>query len=158
MIIGILLNIFLEFHQKNDDAHRIFQEYLKSKYKWYSPEIYEEISNNCKMSSIIVFSIIEVESHGNPKAVGKPVPVYLYRNNKLVREIHRAIGIMQVMNFYAKESALFNVKENIRIGCRILNECLDVKKDIKSAISCYSTGKNSRWYNYRYVRKIFSGI
>lgn len=134
------------------------KEYLLKKYSWYSDQIYQEVLKNCNVHPFVVFALIEVESNGRIFATGKPVKVYLYRNNKIVSEVHRAVGLMQVMSFHSSKQDLYDVRTNIQEGCKILNECIKIKSNFQEALSCYSMGKNSRYYNKEYVKKILSKV
>lgn len=141
------------------NKNNTYRKYLSKKYIWYSDYIFDKVIKECKINPIVVFSIINVESRGNPFAVGKPVKVFLYRNGKLTSVYSKAIGLMQVMDFYKNSfQDLFDIDKNIELGCSILNECFYLKKELHRAISCYSTGKNSLYYNSKYVKKVIGGL
>lgn len=148
--LKIFFLLFFIFYTKNDYF------YLKNKYKWLNIEIYNNIKKYCILPPYIVLALIQIESNGNPKAIGPLKKVILLRNNKYIYEYHRAIGLMQVMSFY--NDNLFDLETNIQYGCKILNECLNKKTYISLALSCYHNGINNVQFNKEYVNKIFGTI
>jgi len=151
LILFLISFFFISFSLENSFE----KKFLQKKYKWYSDLIYENSKKYCKVPVLLTFAIIQVESSGNPRALGKLVEVRLIRNNKYVYEYHRAYGLMQVMGFHSKNpKSLFNIPTNIKYGCKILNECLYKYKYLYKTISCYNVGINNKYLNKKYLKKV----
>jgi len=121
-------------------------ESMKYFYSWLTPEIYRNIKINCnryRLNPKFVCSLIQYESNGNPYAIS--------RSN--------ARGLMQVMAKYHYRNRnpkdLFNVRINIKLGCRILRNYMNLAKgNLIITLKNYNSGPNSRFYNWPYIRRI----
>ncbi|MEM5803939.1 MAG: lytic transglycosylase domain-containing protein [Candidatus Aenigmatarchaeota archaeon] len=133
---------------------KVTKDVLKREFKWFNENYYYWIKRYCNMHVIFVFSLIEAESGGYKYAIGKEVDVELYIDNKLTKIRSRAIGLMQVLNFYDNEKDLFNPKNNIEWGCNILNKCIIDNNNLNDVLKCYNSGQNSNYYNWKYINKI----
>jgi len=129
----------------------LFLAYLS----WFNDKYLFFIQKHCVADPKLVLSIIQVESSGNPRALGKLVNVRLIRNGSYVIEKHRAYGLMQVMSFHEKNpEKLFDPEYNIYRGCSILHDCIRRSRSFIQSISCYHNGPNSKKINSLYVKKI----
>jgi soluble lytic murein transglycosylase-like protein len=122
---------------------------------WFNDDYLFWIQKHCVADPKLVLSIIQVESSGNPKALGKLVNIRLIRKGNYVIEKHRAYGLMQVMSFHERDPIkLFDPEYNIYKGCSILHDCIRKSRSFIKSISCYHDGPNSKKINYSYVKKV----
>jgi len=152
-IIAYLITMFsiLECTQKRNvyiiqDAKYI---QLQKKYKWLNKNLYDIVLENSKRYNIdhkYIIAIIDVESNGNHRAVGK--------SNDL--------GLMQVIPKYhyknKNKNDLFIPEINIKVGCGYLRDCLNKAGGKKWLASIYynagmscNISKYNRWW---YIKKI----
>jgi soluble lytic murein transglycosylase-like protein len=105
---------------------------------------------------LLVYRIIEVESHWNPRAVSRK----------------QAYGLMQVRVPAAQDmlgdtglthTDLFEVRTNVRAGVLYLKQCMIEFRSLPVAISAYHRGiaavraTNSTITNRRYVKSVLDG-
>lgn len=124
--------------------------YLQNKYKWFTDEIYLYARYYCLVDIKVIFSFIDIENQGDPTKNN----VYYFSSKP------QPIGIMRVMSFHSENpSSLTNIQENLKIGCKLMNDCyLTRKKDILQTLSCYKYGKNSKKIDFQYGQKILSNL
>ena len=87
----------------------------------------DQAAAETNLDSALIASVIEVESHGDPRAVSHS----------------GAKGLMQLTDSTAREmgvSDVFNPQANIRGGSRYLRKMLDRYGDMKLALAAYNAG------------------
>lgn len=146
-------------------TYQDFNEYhhLRSTYPWLSPRLYalikrESNRNNLrgyvKQPEAFILAIIDAESSGKKKALGRRVYVALSSGRS---GYYRAVGYMQVMPFHhdGDREDLFIPHVNIRIGVRYLAKCFELANGNQTvALKNYNSGPASSVYNWRYILKI----
>lgn len=132
--------------QSAQPSERFISNFIKKRNPRVSSVVASEIAKNvltfCKQNYVppsLAVGVMEVESSYNPMAVSSK----------------KAKGLMQVFDSAWKgkiddESDLFEIDQNIRIGCEILNEFLQ-DKTIHQTLFAYLGEKNTD-----YVEKILS--
>lgn len=173
-LIGVEVEKFEKVEALNEtykpiEYRSVMQSVLKEKYDWYSDRIFDAVYNELKKYYAkdsfdfykmvgLVHALINAESNGRVRATGPKVSVLIYRNNVLVRENHRARGLMQVMSFHAdhlKPRQLYKVENNIEHGVRVLLDGMKkAKGSIRIALKNYNSGINSSYYNEPYIKEI----
>jgi len=95
----------------------------------------------------LVLALIDVESNFDRYAISSA----------------SALGLMQVMPFWAKElgqsdkNALFDVEFNILLGCQILKYYLDMEGgDLIRGLARYNGSLGRRWYADRVIQRLRS--
>lgn len=138
-----------------------FYTSLKPQFPWVTQQrarLIRAESLKYNINPYLIAAIIERESSGKAYLQGPLRTVKLYRKGELVQEPHRAIGLMQVMTFYAPRSKLFNERYNIALGTKIIYRCLQQDTDLTEALRCYNSGANSRIYNYPYINDVIASF
>lgn len=123
----------------------------------------------------IMQHVVKVESSGNPFAIGV-VGGRLSRQPKNLQEAVAAakmleqkgfnfsVGIAQVNRHNLAKYGLssyeeaFQVCPNLKVGAKILRECVNRSKDWGKAFSCYYSGNFVTGYRHGYVQKIFASM
>lgn len=152
------------------ESRLIMKDTLRKKYKWYTDRIfkavYRETENYYEKDTVtfykmvsVIYALIDAESRGKIKATGPTVGVYLNRRGKLVKEYHKARGLMQVMSFNAedlKPYQLYSVNHNIRSGMRVFIRSMQAgNRSLRETLKNYNSGINSDYYNEPYIEKIY---
>lgn len=126
---------------------------------------------NLAVSPVIMQHIINVESSGNPYAIGvvngrlKRQPRNLEEALATVKALEDrgfnfSLGIAQVNRFNLKPYGIqsyrqaFQICPNIQAGSKILKECYDRAQHWGKAFSCYYSGNFTTGYRHGYVQKI----
>jgi len=93
----------------------------------------------------LVLAVIDVESNFDRYAISSA----------------SALGLMQVMPFWVKEvghddkNALFDIRFNILLGCRILKYYLDMENgDLVRGLGRYNGSLGKRWYADRVIDRL----
>ena len=126
-----LVDMSYRLEKKVPDPEKRLRMLQQIHYEATRAELYPEL----------VLAVIDVESNFNQFAISKA----------------GAMGLMQVMPFWLKESGrpddnLFHLRTNLRMGCTILRYYLDMEKgDLTQALARYNGSKGS----YRYSNKVF---
>lgn len=106
----------------------------------------------------LVWSLIRAESDGRAHIEGPRIRIKL--KGKYVYT--RAVGLMQVIAEYHYRGArerLFDPRENIKTGTKVLNDCLKRSKgNLVVALKNYNSGYYSNYYNWKYINKILKNI
>ncbi len=122
---------------------------MSSRLERYIPDPYTRIellksvhkeATRARVSPELVLSIIHVESLFDPWAISRA----------------GAQGLMQVMPFWRgelglKDSSLFDMQTNVRLGCTILRYYLDKEKNLTRALARYNGSTGS----FRYPNKVY---
>lgn len=133
----------------------VFSKQAEFRYRWQNKEINKIVRCEARKHNIkpaIIFNLIEAESSGRSRIVGKVIQIK-YRD-KLIYT--RAIGLMQIIpEYHYKGNAndLFNAKINIKTGCKILAGCIKkAKGNYINALRYY----NGQVFNRddKYIKKI----
>ena len=123
----------------------------------------------------IMQHVVQVESSGNPYAIGV-VGARLQRQPKNLTEAvatakmleqrgyNFSLGISQINRHNLSKYGLtsyehaFQVCPNLHAGSRILKECFDRSKDWGKSFSCYYSGNFITGFRHGYVQKIFDSM
>lgn len=123
----------------------------------------------------IMQHIVQVESAGNPYAIGvvngklSRQPRNLVEALKTVKMLESkgynfSVGISQVNRYNLKPYGLhsyeqaFQICPNLQAGSKILKECYDRSKHWGKSFSCYYSGNFVTGYRHGYVRKIMASM
>ncbi len=159
-----LLNQSPKSHMCKLNLDRTKYSAARKKYKWLKPELYKTIWDSSKKHNVpvnLILSLIQSESNGKQKALGKVCNVTLIRKGKRVKENHRAFGFMQVMDFHYKgnNSDLYNPEINIDLGTKILARAYHRRnRDLRETLKDYNSGPASDFYNEPYIKAIISRL
>lgn len=118
----------------------------------------EVIIRECHRSSIPVYimtNLIKAESSGNPYAIGKRIKI----NHKGIEVYTNALGLCQIIpefHYSGERQDLFKPEINIRIGCKVLKNCLRRSKwNWRKALAYYNGQVLNK--NEKYINKILGG-
>lgn len=143
------------------DIQLDFYQSLAKHYSWVTQERAELIRQEAQqynLSPYLIAAIIDRESEGKAKLLGPLRNVKLYRRGEIVKEPHRAVGLMQVMSFYADRKTLYQEENNIAMGTKIIHNCTQQNETLKEALRCYNSGQNSRVYNHPYINDVIASF
>ncbi len=138
-VLFIILAVFLLYFLVGEGRITLLKMAYPVKYQ----EVVEKCSEEYNLDRFLVYSVINVESRFNEKAVSRV----------------GAKGLMQLMDKTAQEcnkrenfgynipDDLFNPETNIRIGCSYLRKLIDTHKDLTLAVTAYNagTGNVKKW-------------
>ena len=100
-----------------------------------------------KIAPAVIKAVIEVESRGNPRAIGK-------RGEVGLMQVHPATG--RALGYSRAE--LFDPEKNVEAGEKYLAMLLEQFGDIETALAAYNAGPG-RWRKGRaYARKVLDRI
>lgn len=117
-------------------------------------DIMQLIADHFGLDKELIQAIVQVESGGDPKAVG---------------DNGNSIGLMQIQPKWHKrrmarygftEKDLYSPICNLIVGCDYLKECMDMGNGIDFALMMYNGGMEEAYRNYRsgtvteYVKKV----
>lgn len=130
---------------------------------------------NLSVPMSIMQHVVQVESAGNPYAIGvvngklSRQPRNLAEALKTVKMLESkgynfSVGISQVNRYNLKPYGLhsyeqaFQICPNLQAGAKILKECYDRSKHWGKSFSCYYYGNFVTGYRHGYVRKIMASM
>jgi soluble lytic murein transglycosylase-like protein len=115
------------------------------------------VERECKRYKIptwLVYNLIKAESDGKSYLEGPKIRIKV--NGKYI--VTKAVGLMQVVAEYhykLNRNDLFNPVINIKVGCRILNDCIKrANGNYIVALKNYNSGPYSNYYNWKYINQI----
>ena len=108
----------------------------------------EDLANRSSLDPTLILAVIGVESNFNPFAKGAT----------------GANGLMQVLpdthaeqfEPYGGPMAVFDPKTNLRIGVKILKECIDATGSIREGLRLYKAGDESVSSEAEYVARVLT--
>jgi hypothetical protein len=132
----------------------ILVQAIKSRYRIASEPLnalileVEDLANRSNLDPTLILAVIGVESNFNPFARGST----------------GARGLMQVLSDshseqfepYGGAMAVFDPKTNLRIGVKILKECIDLTGSIEEGLRLYKAGDESISLEADYIARVLA--
>ncbi len=127
---------------------------IKTKYRMASEplnaivlEVYD-LANRSSLDPTLILAVIGIESNFNPFANS---PVGAKGLMQVVAEVHS-----EQFTPYGGPMAIFDPKTNLRIGVKILKECIDLTGKVEEGLRLYKAGEDSISLETDYITRVLA--